>query len=91
MNRHDRSDTLEDIEFLKELNVRKRNENEPGRLEYVLKVLRERGYKPAEDKENKCIRFSYNGNTITVWPYKGWFSGKGVKDGRGISKLLKQI
>ena len=91
MNRHDRSDTLEDIEFLKELNVRKRNENEPGRWEYVLKVLRERGYRPVEDKDGKCIRFSYDGNTITVWPYKGWFSGKGVKDGRGISKLLKQI
>jgi len=26
-----------------------------------------------------------------VWPYTGWFSGKGVKDGRGIKKLLKQI
>lgn len=86
-----KSETLEDIEFLKELTKKKRNANEPGRWEYTLRVLREKGYVPIEDEENKCIRFSFHGNTVTVWPYKGWFSGKGVKDGRGIAKLLKQI
>ena len=85
------SDMQEDYEFLKELTQKKRNENEPGRWEYVLNVLREKGYPPMEDPEKKCIYFKLNGNTITVWPYTGWFSGKGVKDGRGIKKLLKQI
>lgn len=81
----------EDYEFLKELSLKNRSGKEPGRWEYVVKVLKERSYEPIEDKENKCIRFSFRGSTITVWPYKGWFSGKGVKDGRGIAKLLKQI
>ncbi len=81
----------EDYEFLKELSLKNRSGKEPGRWEYVVKVLKERNYNPVEDRENKCIRFSFQGNTITVWPYKGWFSGKGVKDGRGIAKLLKQI
>ena len=88
---HGRSEMAEDYEFLKELSLKNRSGKEPGRWEYVLKTLRELNFKPEEDLENKCIRFSYNGNIITVWPYKGWFSGKGVKDGRGIAKLLKQI
>ena len=86
-----KTELAEDIEFLNSLGLKKRNENEPGRWEYVMKELRSRGYQPTEDPQNKCIRFVLNGNTITVWPYKGWFSGKGVKDGRGIAKLLKQI
>lgn len=85
------NDDLEDILFFKEITTAKRDKKEPGRWEYVLSVLKDKGYQPAEDKGKKCIRFSFRGNTVTVWPYKGWFSGKGVKDGRGIDKLLKQI
>lgn len=91
MKRKEQSEMSEDYEFLKSLELKKRNDNEPGRWEYTLRVLKEKGYCPEEDRTNKCIRFQYQGNTITVYPYKGWFSGKGVKDGRGIAKLLKQI
>lgn len=89
--RNEPSETLEDILILKEITEKKRSGREPGRWQYVLSVLRDKGYQPVEDPEGKCIRFSFRGNTVTVWPYKGWFSGKGVKDGRGIDKLLKQI
>ena len=85
------SEMSEEYELLKEIAQKKRNDNEPRRWEYVLKVLREKGYTPVEDPENKCIRFSFNGNTVTVWPYSGCFYGRGVKDGRGIKKLIKQI
>ena len=93
MSRRNRqpSDLAEEYAFLNELAKEKRNESEPQRWEYVLTALKEKGYKPVEDKENKCIRFEFRGNIITIWPYKKWFSGKGVKDGRGIDKLLKQI
>ena len=37
------------------------------------------------------VKFLYKGNTITVFPYSGWFSGKGIKDGRGFENLLKQL
>ncbi len=90
-NRNKKTDFEEDIEFLNEITRSKRAENEPGRWEYTLKVLRERGYKPKEDFDNRCITFIHDGNPITIWPDKGWFSGKGIKDGRGIKKLLKQI
>ena len=35
-------------------------------------------------------RFS-KGERVMVYPYTGWFTGKTVKDGRGINNLLKQI
>lgn len=37
------------------------------------------------------LEFVYNGNTIKFWPYSGWHSGKGIKDGRGFKNLLRQI
>lgn len=37
------------------------------------------------------ISFMYNGNKITLFPYSGWFTGIGIKDGRGIQNLLKQL
>ena len=33
----------------------------------------------------------HNGHRITFYPYKGWFSGKGIKDGRGIETLIKRL
>lgn len=37
------------------------------------------------------IRFMYNGDEVKFFPYTGWFTGKSVKDGRGITNLLKQL
>lgn len=37
------------------------------------------------------IRFLWKGNEIKLFPFTGWFSGKGIKDGRGINNLLKQL
>lgn len=37
------------------------------------------------------INFLYKGNVIKIFPYTGWFQGKGVKADRGIHKLLKQL
>ena len=85
------SDTLQDIIFLHEVAAVERSTKEPGRREFVISELRRRGYSPEWDADAKAVRFTHNGNTITVWPYKGFFSGKGVKDGRGIRKLLKQL
>lgn len=85
------SDTLQDILALKERAQENRGNREPGRKEYVMKALRERGYAPEWNDADRAVRFSYKGNIVTVWPYKGYFSGKGVKDGRGIRKLLNQL
>ena len=38
-----------------------------------------------------AIKFNFNGNLITLYPYSGSFSGKGIVNGRGIAKLLQQL
>jgi hypothetical protein len=89
--RNNTSELSEDYALIKELARTKREQKEPSRSQYILRELKEKGYDPQEDKENKCIHFLLHGNTITVWPYTGWFSGKGIKDGRGTKKLFRQI
>ena len=37
------------------------------------------------------LEFTYKGNRIQLWPYSGWYSGKGVGSGRGFKNLLRQI
>ena len=37
------------------------------------------------------LEFKYKGNTIKFYPYSGWHSGKGIKDGRGFQNLIKQL
>lgn len=37
------------------------------------------------------LQFTFRGSPVTLYPYSGWFTGKTVKDGRGIMNLLKQI
>lgn len=72
--------------------VRKRNREirQKPRVDYAIRKIRECGY-DVEKVSDSTIRFQYNGSPVTVFPYTGWFTGKSVKDGRGINNLLKQI
>lgn len=85
------SDTMQDIIFLQELTKAKRDKQEPQRTLYAMNALQRKGLKPIWCPAIKAIKFSYKGNEVTFYPYKGWFSGKGVKSGRGIENLLKQL
>lgn len=62
----------------------------PNRFQYAMDKLNELGIGEINIDDTK-IQFKHNGETITLYPYSGWFSGKTVKDGRGIDLLLKQI
>ena len=62
---------------------------ESDRMDYAIKKIFELGYSVAYG--GKELVFEYNGNTITFYPYTGWATGKGIKDGRGLQNLLKQI
>ena len=42
-------------------------------------------------EDDTTIKFQYRGNIITFYPYSGWFSGKGIRDGRGLQNLISQI
>lgn len=48
------------------------------------------GYKIVSDNST-TLEFMYKKNKIVLYPYSGWHSGKGIKAGRGLDNLLKQI
>ena len=41
--------------------------------------------------DNLTISFMFKCHKVLFYPYTGWFTGKSVKDGRGLQNLLKQI
>lgn len=71
------------------LNEKRQQELEPKRIEFAKNILTHKGF----DVEvvNKRIEFYFNDRKITLYPYSGWFTGKTIKDGRGIDNLLKQL
>lgn len=72
------------------MNIEAQQEGEPKRIEYAKLKLSELGYEITYE-DNTKIQFIYKGNTVTMFPYSGWYSGKGLKSGRGIHELLKKL
>lgn len=72
------------------LNIERQKELEPSRMDHAKCQIEKFGYSIIE-QTNTTLKFEYKGNVITLFPYSGWFTGKGIKDGRGINKLIKQI
>lgn len=72
------------------LDIEKQKELEPKRMEYAMKELTKIGIAPLIIS-NKRIEFEFKGESVMLYPYSGWFTGKSVQDGRGIEKLLKQL
>ena len=72
------------------LNKDREKELQPKRMEYAIEEITELGYNVVVVDDTK-IKFFFNESWITLYPYSGWFTGKTVKDGRGIENLLKQI
>lgn len=67
-----------------------KNELQPKRIDFAKNELEKLNIEIIfEDKTT--LQFMFNGAKITLFPYSGWFSGKGIKDGRGIFNLIKQI
>jgi hypothetical protein len=62
---------------------------EPKRIQFAVDSLKELGYEPVVI--GKRVEFEHNGNKILLYPYSGWHTGKGITDGRGVQKLLKQL
>ena len=68
----------------------KKAEQQPKRLKYAKEQLEKKGFEVTIVNQTK-LQFLFQGNTINFFPYTGWASGKGIKDGRGIHNLLKQL
>lgn len=73
----------------KRLNQEREQKLQPLRIEHAKQAIEALGYSITSD--HTTITFTFKGNLIHFFPYSGWHSGKGIKDGRGLSKLLKQI
>lgn len=72
------------------LNQEREEKLQPLRMTYANNAIQERGYKVTIVSKNE-LNFEYKGNKIIYFAYSGWHSGKGIQDGRGILKLLRQI
>lgn len=72
------------------LDIDRQNRLEPKRMAEAKKQIEQLGYSVEVFGKTK-LSFTFRGNTINYFPYSGWHSGKGIKDGRGLSKLISQI
>jgi hypothetical protein len=72
------------------LNQDREKELQPKRLQFAKDSITDLGYEITKETDVE-LQFTFKGNTISIWPYSGWHSGKGITPGRGIEKLLKQI
>ena len=63
---------------------------QPERMEYAIEQLTKLGYTPTYIDKTR-IEFGYMDERVTLYPYSGWHTGKSIKDGRGLQKLLNQI
>jgi len=79
-----------DCDMLKELRKERRANKEGSRMDFAIKQLTGLGHKVTMETNN-AISIIFKGERVMVYPYTGWFTGKSVKDGRGIKNLLKQI
>jgi len=73
------------------LDTERQAELEPKRMEYATKALHAAGIKSVFAVSDTCLKFDFNGSNVTFFPYSGWHTGKTIKDGRGLQKLLNQL
>lgn len=72
------------------LNTERQKELEPKRLEYAKNKITSLGF-PLTYEDSTRLEFVFKGETVKLFPYSGWFTGKSIKDGRGIINLIEQI
>ena len=63
---------------------------QPRRMQYAQEHLRSHGYTVTKVSKTE-IQITHKGEIVRIFPYSGWFTGKSVKDDRGIHNLLKQL
>ena len=80
---------MKECEEIREWYQEHRRRVETDRMRFAKVKLRHLGYQVTETIS--CLIFQHKGHTIRFYPYTGWFTGKGIKDGRGLENLLKQL
>lgn len=72
------------------LNQEREAELNPKRMQYAKDQLILRNI-PIVSTDKYSIQFKFKGEICRFYPYTGWFTGKTIKDGRGVRNLLKQL
>lgn len=72
------------------LDKERESELQPKRLQFAKNAIEHLGFEITYESE-KELRFEFKGETVYLFPYSGWHTGKSIVDGRGINKLLKQL
>lgn len=72
------------------LNIERQNALEPLRMEKAKQEITKRELEITHESDIE-LRFIFKDKEIKYFPYSGWASGSTIKDGRGLSKLLKQL
>ena len=68
------------------LDQERESELQPKRMEYAKAEISKLGFKYIADDTTIC--FQFNGHQVKLFPYSGWHTGKTIKDGRGLKRLL---
>lgn len=72
------------------LDIERQKKLKPKRIRKAISEINKLGYK-IDYITGDSIVFKFKNQRVTFYPYSGWHSGKSIKDGRGLNKLLKQI
>jgi len=73
------------------LDIERQKRLEPKRMTKAIKEISALGYKVTQVTETELTFIYSHGRVVHFFPYSGWHAGSGIKDGRGLKKLLKQI
>jgi len=73
----------------------RRKSLEPSRVQHATDLLIEAWYAVAWDANEKAIyiykRNDRKNHIAKLYPYKGWWTGKGIGSGRGVHKLIEKL
>ena len=83
------------FDTMKKERKERRKSLEPDRMRYALALCLEAGY-VADWNDNERAMYIYNkddreNHIVKLYPYTGWWSGKGIGSGRGIHKLIEKL
>jgi sporulation-control protein spo0M len=83
--------STDDFKALKEAKKESIKIDTKDLMQYAVEQIEALGYEVYQCVGKMCLYFEYKDQTVTFYPYKGWATGKSIKDGRGIKNLIKQI
>lgn len=83
------------FDAMKKERKERRKSLEPSRVQYATDLLIEAMYAVGWNANEKAIyiykRNDKKNHIAKLYPYKGWWTGKGIGSGRGVHKLIEKL